>query len=223
MPTSMAARASSRVMAGPLAMLRVPGPILRLTRSGRAASGTATPKSATTPAAPSGATMRSRSFGRTFTGRLRRWEVLDDHGQAGDHVTDSVRGGGDALVDAPERVPEAQAHLRGRMHAGADLVGHDDEREAPLGKEVREPVGRGQDALLFVTPQEEVGDPERQAVEDHHVPPARQALAGRHYVVGHLERAPALGALGAVARDPRFHVAVEGLGRGEEGAARAPA
>src|SRR3990170_154582 len=52
MPTSMAARASSRVMAGPLAMLRVPGPILRLTSPGCAASGTATPKSATTTGAP---------------------------------------------------------------------------------------------------------------------------------------------------------------------------
>jgi hypothetical protein len=98
--------------------------------------------------------MRSRSFGRTFTGRLERWDVLDGHGQAGDHVADAVRGGGDTLVDAAERVAEAQAHLRGRMHAGADLVGHDDEREAPLGEEVRQPVGRGQDVLLFVAAQE---------------------------------------------------------------------
>ena len=122
----------------------------------------------------------------------------------------------------PKRVAEAQPDLGRRVHAGADLVGHDDEREAALGNEVRERVGRGEDGLLFVAAQEEIGDPERQAVEDHDVrpgprdsgrpPPRRRAPRG----------APARGSLGAVARDPRLHVAVEGLGRGEECSARVP-
>jgi hypothetical protein len=36
-----------------------------------------------------------------------RWNILDGHGEARDHVADAVRGGGDALVDAAKRVAEA--------------------------------------------------------------------------------------------------------------------
>ena len=67
--------------------------------------------------------------------------ALDRNGDASHHERDEIGGGGDALVHRAEQVAEPEPDLRGRMHALADFVGDDDERDAPLAQDGGELVG----------------------------------------------------------------------------------
>src|SRR5499433_1307810 len=107
------------------------------------------------------------------------------------------------------------------MDAGADLVGDDDERETTKPDEAGEAVGRVDDGRGLLTAQVEVGDPEREAVEDDDVVARGHAFERPHDVVGLLDSGPATRSLRLVPLDSRAHVRVKGLRRRQERAAKA--
>ena len=146
-PSAIARTASSRVIAGPFVMLRVPGAMRRSTMPAWPASGAATPRSATTTRAP---TWRAR----TFTAGAAPREVLDHlrghglgigahalgrdavvAGEREDHRRLDPRQGipgdhdhpdGELLQppEAPPRLRQAVEPVTGRL--GQPLVRHDD-------------------------------------------------------------------------------------------------
>src|SRR5262245_51829201 len=107
------------------------------------------------------------------------------------------------------------------MHAGADLVGDDDQRDAAKRDEAGEAVSRVDDDRRLLTAQVEVGDPERETVEDDDVVTGGHAFERPHDVVGLLHGGPAARPLGLMPLDARAHVRVEGLRCRQERAAKA--
>src|SRR5215472_13864261 len=107
------------------------------------------------------------------------------------------------------------------MHAGADLVGDDDEAGAAKPDEAGEAVRRIDDGRSLLTAQVEVGDPECDAVEDDDIVAGGHAFERPHDVMGLLHGDPAARTLGLMPLDARAHVRVEGLRRGQERAAKA--
>src|SRR5215470_897539 len=107
------------------------------------------------------------------------------------------------------------------MHAGTDLVGDNDQRDGAKPDEAGEAVGRVDDGRRFLTAQVEVGDPERETVEDDDIVASGHAFERPHNVVGLLHGGPAARPLGLMTLDARSHVRVEGLRRRQERAAKA--
>src|SRR6266851_621342 len=176
---------------------------------------------ASRPGAGSGIPMLLRSFWRTGI-RGDPWRaVFDEHGNAGNHEGDAIGRHREAPVDAAERVLEAYPYLGRRVDAGADLVGHDDDRGASLDHELRQLFRGRQHVVREVTTKQEVRHPEGEAIEDDEIDAIGQSPAGLDDLVGLLHRAPTLGPVGLVPRDAPGHVAIVGPRGGEK--ARAPA
>src|SRR5262245_29853853 len=173
-----------------------------------------------TPAVPTGGAIQSRSLRRVATQIPRRYSVFNDGRNPGHHVADAVDRGGDVLIHLAQDVTEVETGLGRRMHAGADLVGDDDQRDAAKRDEAGEAVSRVDDDRRLLTAQVEVGDPERETVEDDDVVTGGHAFERPHDVVGFLHGGPAVRPLGLMTLDARAHVRVEGLRRCQERAAK---
>src|SRR5712691_3044086 len=167
------------------------------------------------PGAGSGMPMRLRRFGRSGIGGSPWRAVFDEEGKAGNHEGDAIGGGREALVNAAEGVLEAYAYLRRGVDAGADLIGHDDERGAPLAHQSRQRVSGREDLFRGIAPEQEIRHPEREAVEDDEVDAIGQAPAGLGDLIGLFDGAPALGPVRLMTRDAPSHVPIGGSRRGE--------
>ena len=146
--------------------------------------------------------------------------ALDRNGDAGHHERDEVGGGGDALVHCAEQVAEPEPNLRGRMDAFADFVGDQDDGNAALAEDGSELVGVRQDGRVGTTPRQEIGDPDREAVDDDQVELRYQATAGPRDVERLLDGEPFPGPLRPMPGDAVSHVVVGGPGGGDESGAR---
>ena len=145
--------------------------------------------------------------------------ALDRNGDTGHHERDAIGGGGDALIHRAEQVAEPEPDLRGRMHTLADFVRDDDERDAALAQDGGELVGVRQDGCVVTAPVQEIGDPDREAVDDDQIELWYQATTGPSEVERLLDGEPFGGPLRPMPGNAIPHVAVGGQGGGDESGA----
>src|SRR5262245_34174290 len=181
---------------------RLPGGLVRLSRW----------RWMTGPADSSGGAMALTSL-ESRDGRLIGG-VLHREGDARHHEDNALGGGGDALVDDPQEIAEAQAVDRLGMNAGADLVGDDRERAGRTPDQPRKGIGLEEDLFAGVTAEHPVGHPDREAIDDGGI--ARDRREPLHQFERFLDRRPVAGALRPMPGDARGHVAIARLRGGEE-------
>ena len=119
-------------------------------------------------------------------------------------------------LTVPRRSRKRRPAGRLRVHAFADLVGDDREREGPAPDQPGEGIGLGEDGVGGVAAEHPVGHPHREAIDDHGI--AGDPCELRNEIEGLFDRGPVDRALPApVPRDARGHVAIAGLRGGQEG------
>src|SRR5881296_1778429 len=141
--------------------------------------------------------------------RLSRWR----------RASGSPSRAGGALIHAAQEVAKPQTHRGLRMDARADLIRNQGEAGA-AADQPREPVRLLEDRVVAVAAEQEVRDPQGEAVDDDSVARPLETLELRDEIEGLLDRRPAGRALGAMAGDPFDHVLVARLGGGDDDDAR---
>ena len=125
-------------------------------------------------------------------------------------------GGGDPLVSAPRDISKLPPQAALGNDAHADLVRDDDGGKRRRLERTDEVRHLSFDARLLVSAHEQVRQPERQTVDDHHVHVA-EPREGFRELVGGLRGPKGGPALFDVARDSLVHLVVERSSRCDEG------
>jgi hypothetical protein len=140
----------------------------------------------------------STDGGRAFEGQ---WE-------AGNHQGYARTGGGDTLIGPSGPVSEAPGQGVLRDDTRAHLVGNEEERVVHGGDDAAESLDeRGELTGLGI--QNEIGEPEGEAVDENGFPLAFESSEAGHKFLGTFERFPGVGPALAMLLDAVLHLGIQ--------------